>query len=806
MKPDAMKYGLLFGFCFLITTAIAQEVNNIGIDIKGFSKNYYSLPFIDLDRDSHRQVIVDKKKGQYLGHPTTVLLEDGKTMYCVYPKGHGRGGIVMKRSDDGGLSWSKRLPMPKSWETSREVPTLFPVEDAVGNKRVIMFSGLYPTRMAMSEDNCQNWSELEIVGDWGGIVVMGDLVPLRTGKGHYMAMFHDDERFFTKDGRTIDAVAKAGNNLPLFTLYKTFSYDGGLTWSYPQQVFQSRVIHLCEPGLIRSPDGREIAMLLRENSRRMNSQIMFSRDEGKTWTTPRQLPNSLTGDRHQAIYTPDGRLLISFRDNAPGTSRFRKLKNQCKNCDEKMLYEQAGPVSPTAGDWVAWVGTYEDLKEGKEGQYRIRLKDNTKGNDCAYPAIELLPDGTIVATTYGHWDEDEAPYIMSVRFKMEEIDSLQLVDIPKIEGTSGFPVFEIRDIPADTPKKGHGENAKKYCYRIPSLLVTDKGTTLAYAERRLGLHDHAQNDIVLKRSKDGGRNWGPEIVVHEDGMNSINDPLTVQLSDGRIMIMFARFPYGRHSRNSGWIKMAEPGYDDPTVNILTFTMFSEDEGLTWTKPVDITKSIKPSHWLNVNTPGAMIQLENGPHKGRIIASLWGTVPIKKDEKVERSWGIITAWSDDLGKTWQRSGPLEDPEIGFANECQIAEAVDGKLLIIARNQAGKPLRKKAFSEDGGENWTPTKTDPSLPSVACMGSLIKGPKKEDGSWELYASFPSKEDRINGQICISTDSGQSFQIKKIVSGKFAYSASQISADGKNFELLYEAEGYKYIRFLSIPLEELK
>ena len=77
------------------------------------------------------------------------------------------------------------------------------------------------------------------------------------------------------------------------------------------------------------------------------------------------------------------------------------------------------------------------------------------------------------------------------------------------------------------------------------------------------LHDHAQNDIVLKRSSDNGKSWGPEIVVHEDGMNSINDPLTVQLDDGRVMLMFARFPYGRHSRNSGWIKMAETGYDNP---------------------------------------------------------------------------------------------------------------------------------------------------------------------------------------------------------------------------------------------------
>ena len=91
----------------------------------------YSIPLIDLAGETARQVVVDREPGQYLGHPTTVLLEDGRTMLCVYPQGHGRGAIVMKRSDDGGLTWSDRLPVPASWATSREVPTIHRVGDAV---------------------------------------------------------------------------------------------------------------------------------------------------------------------------------------------------------------------------------------------------------------------------------------------------------------------------------------------------------------------------------------------------------------------------------------------------------------------------------------------------------------------------------------------------------------------------------------------------------------------------------------------------------------------------------------------------
>ena len=135
----------------------------------------YTIPTIDLSKQAHRQVVIDREKGQYLGHPTTVLLEDNKTMLIVYPKGHGRGGIVYKRSTDGGLTWSKRLPTPKSWETSREVPTIHRVIDAKGTKRLIMWSGLYPARLAVSENEGQSWSELKSAGDWGGIVVMGCL-------------------------------------------------------------------------------------------------------------------------------------------------------------------------------------------------------------------------------------------------------------------------------------------------------------------------------------------------------------------------------------------------------------------------------------------------------------------------------------------------------------------------------------------------------------------------------------------------------------------------------------------------------
>ncbi|TWU39637.1 sialidase family protein [Novipirellula artificiosorum] len=371
------------------------------------------------------------------------------------------------------------------------------------------------------------------------------------------------------------------------------------------------------------------------------------------------------------------------------------------------------------------------------------------------------------------------------------------------EPTSTRIVFQMRVIPEGVPLEGHAKDAKAYGYRIPSLVVTKKGSILAFTERRLGLHDHAQNDIVLKRSTDNGKSWSDEIVAFEDGMHSINDPLTVQLDNGRILLMFARFPYGRHARNAGWIKVADLGYDDPTTNVLTFLCHSDDDGLTWSKPVDISRQVKPPHLVNVNTPGAMIQLSKGPHKGRVITGLWGALPEEIDG--ERQWQVVVAYSDDNGETWKRTEPLKDESgKGFPNECQVAEAANGDIVLISRNQEGVNFRKKAISRDGGATWGPLNIDQGLPSVACMGSVVKGPVKADGSWDLWASFPSNTGRENGQIVVSKDNGQTWQIVKVIPGAFAYSVLQVSADQTCLLCFYEAANREE-RLIVIPFSVL-
>ena len=131
LSREALGFAIGAGILVPATCATAQD---------GMPKAY-TVPTVDLASETHRQVVVDREPGQYLGHPSTLLLPDNKTILITYPKGHGKGAIVYKKSFDGGLTWTERLATPDNWATSREVPTLFRLIDPRGVSRVLMFSG-----------------------------------------------------------------------------------------------------------------------------------------------------------------------------------------------------------------------------------------------------------------------------------------------------------------------------------------------------------------------------------------------------------------------------------------------------------------------------------------------------------------------------------------------------------------------------------------------------------------------------------------------------------------------------------------
>lgn len=349
------------------------------------------LPIVDLSGQKDRQVVVGAGTASlYQGHPTTLLMPDHRTIFAVWCINHGGAAGPMARSDDAGLTWTRLdAQLPKGFATHQNCPSIYRIIDPTGKARLWVFSAALGKRggggmpSIMSEDEGKTWKEMPPLG-FPCVMTFSSLVRL-------------------KDGRTLGLYHRGpggADRAPLVTL-QTITADGGFTWSEPRIVAEVAGKNPCEPYVFRSPDGKELACLLRENSHKGRSLMMFSTDEGATWSKPVDTSWGLTGDRHNGVFTSDGRMVVCFRDQAIG--------------------------SPTKGHFVAWVGTYADLRTGAPGQYRVKLLHHygKRAGDCGYPGVELLPDGTVVATTYVKYaDGPEQNSVVSVRFKLSETDAL----------------------------------------------------------------------------------------------------------------------------------------------------------------------------------------------------------------------------------------------------------------------------------------------------------------------------------------------------------------------------------------------
>lgn len=365
---------------------------------------------IDLSDDTQRQIVIARgspKPDEYHAHPTTAMLADNKTMFCVWNIGHGGHAGPMARSDDAGLTW-KRIDdsLPPNYVNFKNCPSIYRIADPQGKERLWVFAartlsgkenpklidgrneGFMPR--IVSEDDGKTWRELPPVG---GRIAKDD--PFRC-----IMTFSSIVRL--KDGSSLGLFHRGGGIGEEGTLQvlQSITLDGGFTWSPPVVVCDGTKLdgkHPCEPFAFRSPDGNELCCLMRENRRSGTSLVMFSPDEGKTWSQAVDAPWGLTGDRHHGITLPDGRMVIVFRN--------------------------ASPKSQDKAGFIAWVGTYHDIKQGKSGQYRVSLLKTFK--DGFYPGIHLLPDSTIVATTYANYrKEDIGCSIISIRFKMSEVDAM----------------------------------------------------------------------------------------------------------------------------------------------------------------------------------------------------------------------------------------------------------------------------------------------------------------------------------------------------------------------------------------------
>ncbi len=341
--------------------------------------------------------------------------------------------------------------------------------------------------------------------------------------------------------------------------------------------------------------------------------------------------------------------------------------------------------------------------------------------------------------------------------------------------------------------------------RIPSVLVTQAGTVLAFAEGRAAHADQANNKLILKRSRDGGRTWGAVQVIADDGANTLNNPTVVEeRQSGRVLLMYQSYPAGLSERD-GKIK---PGHDGPAI-VRNFLIHSDDDGVTWSKPDDVTRTTKRPERVTITAvgPGLGIQLTRGPHAGRLLMPF--------NEGPFGAWNVSAAFSDDRGATWRLGSPApgalvtngKGGQISLVNEVQMVELADGSVMLNSRKWGGKALRKTATSKDGGATWSAITEDPGLPDPGCMASVFRYSFPDAGNKSrLLYSGPDSTKRENGVVRISYDEGRTWPVKRVFfPGSFAYSVLTRFADG-TIGCLYETDNANRLVFARFDLAWLE
>jgi sialidase-1 len=311
-------------------------------------------------------------------------------------------------------------------------------------------------------------------------------------------------------------------------------------------------------------------------------------------------------------------------------------------------------------------------------------------------------------------------------------------------------------------------------FRIPSLITTRKGTLLAFCEgRKDSASDTGNIDTVLRRSTDGGRTWGPLQLVAGDGPNTVGNPCpVVDRTTGTIWLLLTQ---NVGSDREDAIKAAVAANTRRV-----WVSRSDDDGLTWSKPKDITADAKRPEWTWYATgPGCGIQLTSG----RLVIPC--DFSLKGREKL---YGSHVIYSDDHGATWHIGGVAGKD----VNECQVVERADGSLMLNMRSYRGqrqRNCRAVSVSRDGGATWSPLTWDETLIDPICQASFIRcpaGPKTPRDC--LVFANPASTKRERMTVRVSYDGGESWPVATLLyAGPSAYSALASLPDGR-VACLYE------------------
>ena len=326
-------------------------------------------------------------------------------------------------------------------------------------------------------------------------------------------------------------------------------------------------------------------------------------------------------------------------------------------------------------------------------------------------------------------------------------------------------------------------------YRIPVLVTTNSGALLAFCDARVNQRGDAPNniDLVMKRSLDGGRTWGRLKVLANAGEGAAADSCAVvDRHTGTVWVFFGYYPVGVGSRN------AQPGLYGATV--MYWFVKSDDDGETWSKPIDVTAMVKKPEW-RAGSPGPGVGIQT--RSGRLI------IPRYYLKRLDYH-GSHVMYSDDHGKSWKIGGEVQAE--GATSESQVVELADASLLINMRGQTGN-YRKIARSIDGGISWLEVSKDPFLVEPRCQASMVQFTDRVAYAKDrLLFSNPANLERKNMTVRLSYDEGKSWPVaKQLHAGPSAYSCLTVLSD-MTIGCLYERgqqDAYERITFARFSVE---
>ena len=318
---------------------------------------------------------------------------------------------------------------------------------------------------------------------------------------------------------------------------------------------------------------------------------------------------------------------------------------------------------------------------------------------------------------------------------------------------------------AQTPLWVSGQGGY-HTYRIPALVVSTQGTILAFCEgRRDSRSDSGKIDLLLRRSSDGGRNWGEtQVVCGEEAVTCGNPCPVVDAATGTIWLPFCK------NLSDGPEKLIIEGKAPRTVWVTR----SDDDGETWSDPVEITDQTKDPSWTWYATgPCHGIQLADG--RMVVPCDLVVGRTFKRPEDPRHSHVI---YSDDHGATWRIGGVLTEG----TNESCAVETADGQVYLNARNhRQDDKHRAYAWSSDRGDSFGAWQRDPALPEPICQASLTRftTARDLDKNRVLFAN-PASFERMNMTVRLSYDECRTWPVAKALHpGCSAYSDLAVAPD---------------------------